>query len=163
MCNDNRIGVASSLEGGGYTDHTESSDSYPSPPQEISRKCVCKLSVKFLLEQGRWVGDSQNLYQRIGHCNSFHEEVNNDSFPFLLGGNCVEVSEISGDEEVEDEGVNLEYSAEDRNIRCLACAKDGKYTTFNMYQSILRFETTKDGHTRPRLVSATTRVRDLPN
>ena len=151
MYDDDSISVTSSdpLSGGSeYTDHTGPSD----------KECVCKLSVKFLLEYGRWVGNARNLYQPVGHCNSFHEEINNDYFPSLLGGKCVEVGEISENDEIEEQGVNLEYDVEERNIQCLACAEDGKYTTFTMYQSVLRFERAQDGHERPRLVSITTFV-----
>lgn len=159
MCDDDRISFPSLSEGSDSPDRTRPSDVYPSPPQESNGEiCVCNLSIKFLLEQGRWVGNAQNLYKPVGQCNSFHEEVKNDSFPFLLGGKYVEVGEISGDEDIEDEGVNLEYSAENKNVQCLACAEDGKCTNVYMYQSVLHYEAAKDGYTRPRLVSTTTHV-----
>jgi hypothetical protein len=126
------------------------------PPHDTNEDvCICNLSVEFLLSQGRWVGNSQNLYAPVGQCKSFHDEVENNSFPSLLGGKCVEIGEISGDEDSENEGVNLEYLAENKNVQCLACTRTGEYTTYNMYQSILRYETAKDGYTRPRLVSTT--------
>ncbi len=145
------------------------SDAYPTPPpQETNGEvCVCNLTVKYLLEQGRWVGNSENLYKPVGNCNSFHEEVENNYFPFLLGRPCVETGEISGSEDIDGGGVNWEYSVQIKNVQCLACAENGKYTAFKMYQSILKFEGGKDGYTTPRpsprLVSPTAYVRSLPN
>jgi len=125
--------------GSKYTDHTWSSDAYPPPPQEANGECVCKLSVKLLLENGRFVVNSQNSYEGVGYWNSFQDEVQNDYFPYSLGGKCVEV------------GVgNLEFWVEYYDMQCLAC---GKRTEFNMYQDILRYEVAMDGYTRPRLVS----------
>lgn len=59
--------------------------------------------------------------------------------------------------------MNWEYSAQVRNVQCLACAENGKYTAFKMYQSILQFEEGKEGQIRPRLVSAVAYVPTLPN
>jgi len=128
-------------EGSEYTDHTGSSEAYPSPSQEANRECVCRLSVKFLLENGRFVVNSQNSYEGVGHWNSFQDEVENDHLPYLLGGKCIEVGGIHG---------NLEFWVEYYDMQCLAC---GKRTESNMYQDILRYEVAKDGYTRPRLVS----------
>lgn len=141
----------------------EPQNAYPSPPQDTNEEvCVCNLNVKLLLEQGRWVGNSQNLYKPVGQCNSFHDQVKNDYFPYLLGGKCVEIGELSGDEGTEDEeGVNLEYAAEIKNVQCSACIRNGRHTNINMYQSILRYEAAKDGYTRPRLVSITIPIRDF--
>jgi hypothetical protein len=140
------------------------SNAHPAlPPHKISRVfCVCNLTVQSLLEHGRWVGNSHNLYQPVGNCNSFHEEVKKNYFPFLLGRPCVKTGDISESEDTEGGGVNWEYSAQIKNVQCLACAENGKYTAFKMYQSILQFEEGKDGHTRPRLVSAAY-VLSVPN
>lgn len=146
MCDDDRTSVTSSSgdslwEGSEYTDYTKPSDAYPSPLQETNRECVCNLSVRFLLDNGRFVVNSQNSYEGVGHCNSFQDEVQNDYFPFSLGGKCVEVGGIRG---------NLEFSVEYYDMQCLAC---GERTESNMYQDILRYEVAEDGYTRPRLVS----------
>jgi hypothetical protein len=146
------------------SDPDEPQNTYPSPPQDINEEvCVCNLDVKLLLEQGRWVGNSQNLYESVGNCNSFHEEVKNNCFPFLLGRPCVKIGDISESEDTEGGGMNWEYSAQIRNVQCLACAENGKYTSFKIYQSILQFEEGKEGQIRPRLVSAIAYVPTLPN
>jgi hypothetical protein len=50
--------------------------------------------------------------------------------------------------------VDLEYSAEERHVRCVAYHDAGTpAATVKMYQSGLCFEDSRDGHTRPRLVS----------
>jgi len=145
MADDHRISITSSSsdlqsEGSEYTYHTDSSNEHPSLPQAVERKCVCKLSVKFLLEHRRFVNNSQNSHVGVGYWNSFQDQVDNDYFPFSLGGKCVDVGG----------GENWEFWVEYYDMQCLAC---GNMTEFNMYQDILRFEKGVDGCMRAKLVS----------
>jgi hypothetical protein len=155
MNDNNRTSVTSSSSDPSEGSEYVPSDSCPSPPRETRREvCVCNLSVDFLLKQDRWVGNPQNLYEPVSHEN-FHEAEKNGYFESLLGRKCAEVGEVSDDGDIKENGVQLEYSAEYQLVQCLACARNGKYTAFKMYQSVLRYEEAEGGY-KPRLVSPTT-------
>src|ERR1700761_6819112 len=144
MSDDNLSTVSSSSDplsdGSEYIDYTESLDVYPSLRQESNEAiCVCNLSVKVLLEHGRWVCNANDLSKPVGNCKTFNEGVKKNCFPFSIGERCVEVR-----------GKGMEFSVDYHDIQCVVC---GKRTKFNMYQDFLTIEAAKDGYPRPKLVS----------
>jgi hypothetical protein len=145
MSDDDLSTVSSSSDrlsdGSEYIDDTESLDVCPSPPQESNEAvCVCNLSVKFLLEHGRWVCNANDLSEPVGNCKTFNEGIKKKNyFPFSIGERCVHVR-----------GKGLEFSVDYHDLQCLAC---GKRMKFNMYQDFLTIKAAKDGYPRPKLVS----------
>ena len=155
MCDDDRDSresttISISPDDSLYTPTRSSSTYLNSNPA----RCVCNLSVRLLQREHRWVGNAESLYECVGDCRSFHDEVDNGFFPFVLGEKCVDVGSARPARVTDDDEVDLEYYADEVNVHCVACSDAGKSAaSFKMYQSVLRFAYAKDGYTRPHLVS----------
>ncbi len=137
-------------ERGLYVNHSPPSSRTASLPANTNNNsCVCSLTVKFLRGQDRVVELSKNVDNPIDYTPDFYEKVNDDYFPYFVGGKCVQRAP-SDDDGTPNDPI-LEFETAKTNVQCLHCAQNGKYTSFKMYQGLLRF-TAKDGYTRPKLV-----------